>query len=52
MLLTLDIGNTMLTFGVFNNAKGDKEEFEPLHTWKVATDTIYILGGYRFSNLV
>ena len=39
MLLTLDIGNTMLTFGVFNNTEGAKEDFEPLHTWKVATDT-------------
>jgi type III pantothenate kinase len=38
MLLTLDIGNTMLTFGVFNNTAGIKKECNPLRTWKVATD--------------
>ncbi len=38
MLLALDIGNTNVTFGVFQDDGGDEASYTPALTWRVSTE--------------
>ncbi len=38
MLLALDIGNTNVKFGVFEDGGGDAQRYVPTATWRVATE--------------
>ena len=46
MLLALDIGNTVLTFGVFEGEDEPRGVCTPSATWKVATDPIKMSDEY------
>ncbi len=38
MLLTVDIGNTHIALGVFNDESGEAPPHSPLATWRISTD--------------
>ena len=45
MLLALDVGNTSITFGVFNGGEGDSR-YAPKATWRIAADSSRMADDY------